>query len=169
MPDRPRTRTLTLRGIRAATLDRFRARARANHRSLNAELLLLLEQAAASRPPLNAVREVAVVPYAGAARTAQSVLDQVDAKALADVCRRRHISWLAIFGSQAMGTARPDSDVDVVVDFEPGMTPGFEIIRVAEELEGLFGGRRVDLVTRRGLAQPLRDHVLSSARTLYGA
>jgi predicted nucleotidyltransferase len=49
------------------------------------------------------------------------------------------------------------------------MTPGFEIIRVAEELEGLFGGRGVDLVTRRGLAQPLRDHVLSSARTLYGA
>jgi hypothetical protein len=59
--------------------------------------------------------------------------------------------------------------VDVLVDFEPGLTPGFGIVRVAEALGPIFGGRRVDLVTRRGLAPRLRDGIVASARALYAA
>jgi predicted nucleotidyltransferase len=93
----------------------------------------------------------------------------VDRAALAAACRRHHIRWLAVFGSRVTGTARPDSDVDVVVDFEPGMTPGFGIGSVAAALQPVLGGARVDLVTRRGLRPPLREHILSGAVVLHGA
>jgi hypothetical protein len=96
-------------------------------------------------------------------------MEPVDQTALADVCRRHHILWLAVFGSFARGEARPDSDVDVVVDFAPGNTPGFGLVRVAEALRPLFGGRRIDLLTRRGLSPRLRGPILSSATTLYAA
>jgi uncharacterized protein len=98
-----------------------------------------------------------------------SLLDVIDRDALAAVCRRYHIGWLAIFGSHARGDASASSDVDVVVEFEPGRTPGLGIIRVADALRRVLGGRRVDLVTRRGLAPRLRDRVLAEARELYAA
>ncbi|MDH3498438.1 MAG: nucleotidyltransferase family protein [Gemmatimonadota bacterium] len=88
---------------------------------------------------------------------------------LAAVCRRHHIRWLAMFGSAARGEARPESDVDLVVEFEPGMTPGFGIVRVAEALRPAFGGRPVDLVTRRGLSPRLRERILADAVPLHGA
>jgi hypothetical protein len=100
---------------------------------------------------------------------ATAIPDAVHRDALAAVCRRHHIRWLAVFGSHARGDARPESDVDVVVDFEPGMTPGLGIVRVAEALRSVFGGRRVDLVTRRGLSPRLRGRVLATALVLYGA
>jgi hypothetical protein len=168
-----RKRTVTIRGVPDVTLKALRARGAANHRSLNGELLVLLEGAAAGsggpRPTL--VRESAAEPYTGTAllEPAAALPDTVDRDALAAVCRRHHIRWLAIFGSHARGDARSDSDVDVVVDFEPGMTPGLAIVRVAEALRPVFGGRRVDLVTRRGLSPRLRERVLATARPLYGA
>jgi uncharacterized protein len=106
---------------------------------------------------------------AAARPAAVSLLDAVDRDALAGVCRRHRIHWLAVFGSHARGDARADSDVDVVVEFAPGMTPGLGMIRVAEALRPVLGDRRVDLVTRRGLAPRLRDRVLSEARELYAA
>jgi uncharacterized protein len=98
-----------------------------------------------------------------------SLDDVIDREALARVCRQHRIRWLAVFGSHARGEARPDSDVDVVVEFAPGATPGLGIIRVADALGPVFGGRRVDLVTRRGLAPRLRDRILSEARELHAA
>jgi uncharacterized protein len=98
-----------------------------------------------------------------------SLLDGIDRDALAAVCRRYHICWLAVFGSHARGDARANSDVDVVVEFEPGRTPGLGIVRVADALRPMLGGRRVDLVTRRGLAPRLRDRILAEARELYAA
>ncbi|MBI4419406.1 MAG: nucleotidyltransferase domain-containing protein [Gemmatimonadetes bacterium] len=95
--------------------------------------------------------------------------DAVDRDALETVCRRHHIRSLAVFGSHAKGNAGPDSDVDVVVDFEPGMTPGLGIETVAEALRPVLGGRRVDLVTRRGLSPRLRERILATAVPLYGA
>jgi uncharacterized protein len=82
------------------------------------------------------------------------------------VCRRYHIRRLDVFGSLADGSAQPYSDADVIVEFEPGRTPGFDIVRIAEALRPVFGGRRVDLHTPRELRR-LRDRV--TARTLYGA
>jgi predicted nucleotidyltransferase/plasmid stability protein len=169
-------RTLTVRGVSDATLDRLRTRAAASRRSLNGELLTILDHAAAgesnrssagARPDL-AVRE-ATPAYAELAERAPNLLANLDTAALTEVCARHHIVWLAVFGSHARGDARPDSDVDVVVDFAPGMTPGFGIVRVADALRPVFGGRRVDLVTRRGLAPRLRDRLLSDARTLHAA
>lgn len=166
-------RTLTVRGISDATLKRLRARASLNRRSLNGELLAILDAVPAQAPrassPVSAVREAATVPYPAEASRSLPRLERVDPEALAEVCRRHHIRWLAVFGSYARGDAGPGSDVDVVVDFSPGRTPGFGMARVAEALRPLFGGRRVDLLTRRGLSPRLRGAILSSARTLHGA
>jgi hypothetical protein len=148
--------------------------AAASRRSLNGELLTILDRAAAGESgpssaapaPDRAVREPTPA-YADPAERAPTVLANVDTAALTEVCARYHIVWLAVFGSHVRGDARPDSDVDVVVDFATGMTPGFGIVRVADALRPVFGGRRVDLVTRRGLAPRLREQILSDARTLH--
>jgi predicted nucleotidyltransferase len=63
----------------------------------------------------------------------------VDAGRLADLCRRYHVAKLELFGSRAKGTARPDSDVDLLVTFEEGQTPGLEFFGMALDLESLFG------------------------------
>lgn len=166
-------RTLTIRGMPDATLKRLRARAAANHRSLNGELLAILDAVPGHAPrassPVSAVREATTMPSAAGASCGLPLIESVDQEALAEVCRRHHIQWLAVFGSHARGDAGPDSDVDVVVDFAPGRTPGFGMVRVAEALRPLFGGRRVDLLTRRGLSPRLRGPILSSARTLHAA
>lgn len=182
-------RTLTIRGVADAVLERLRARAEANRRSLNGEVLAILDRAVAAgepathpahatlphaspphaSPPYATVREPAGVAYGDATQAPVRTLAHVDRDALADVCRRHHVVWLAVFGSVARDDARPDSDVDVVVDFAPGMTPGFGIVRVADALSPVFGGRTVDLVTRAGLATRLREPVLSSAIVMYAA
>ena len=174
------TRTLTVRGVPDVVLRALRASAGANRRSLNGELLSILERAAVERrtpaapapapAPAPGVREAAVEPYVAARQApAPSLLDAVDRDALAAVCRRHHIRWLAAFGSRVTRDARPDSDVDVVVEFAPGMTPGLGIVAVAEALRPVLGGARVDLVTRRGLTAPLRERILAGAVPLYGA
>jgi uncharacterized protein len=188
------TRSLTIRGIPEAVLAHLRARAAARHRSLNGEVLAILTSAAEEAlggSRASAVRETArfydAAPHdtashdtappdaashdAGSHDTAahDSLLDVINRDALAAVCRRHHIRWLAVFGSHARGDASVNSDVDVVVEFEPGRTPGLGIIRVADALRPVLGGRRVDLVTRRGLAPRLRDRILAEARELYAA
>jgi uncharacterized protein len=159
--------TITIRGLTDATLDALRSRAAAARRSLNGELLSILDAAVDSSPPAGnqVIPEPTAQPYA--AVPVSSLLEDVDRAALAATCRRHRITWLAVFGSHARGDARAGSDVDVVVDFAPGATPGFGMVRVAESLAGPFGGRRVDLVTRRGLAPRLRERVLAEARELY--
>lgn len=161
------TRTITVRGVPDAALRALKKAAAANRRSLNGELLELLERAAARRA-VPAVGEAPGPPYrAGPTDAEPSVVDRVEPRALAEVCRRHHIRTLAVFGSQVTGGARSDSDVDVVVEFEEGMTPGLGIVAVADALRPVFGGRRVDLVTRRGLPPRLRDHILATAVPLH--
>jgi predicted nucleotidyltransferase len=86
---------------------------------------------------------------------------------IADFCRRHHIRRLSLFGSVLREDFRPDSDVDVLVEFQPGQTPGWEIVDLEEELSGLFGGRRIDLVNPKYLNPRLRDRVLNSAVVQY--
>jgi len=86
---------------------------------------------------------------------------------LQDYCRRNHIRRLALFGSVPRGEARDDSDLDVLVEFEPGHVPGLAFIRMQDELSQLLGGRRVDLVTPKFLNHRIRERVLAEATVLY--
>lgn len=88
-------------------------------------------------------------------------------KEIADFCRRHHIRKLALFGSVLRDDFRPDSDIDVLVEFEPGQVIGFGILDMEEELSRLFGGRKVDIVQEKYLNRRLRDRVLASAQVQY--
>jgi predicted nucleotidyltransferase len=97
-------------------------------------------------------------------------LASLDETTLARFCRTHGIRRLSLFGSQLKGTARPDSDVDLLVEFEPGRTPGLLGISAMEiELSGLLGGRKVDLRTAADLSRWFRDEVSSSAEVQYAA
>ncbi len=164
-----KSRTITVRGVPDAVLRSLRSAAERGRRSLNSELLVILERAAGAAPEgtpnVGAVRETAVAPYPAPGSPRVS-LDQLR---LAELCRRHHVRSLSLFGSVLRADFGAGSDVDVLVEFEPGMTPGFGIIALEERLSELFGGRRVDLVTRRGLHPRLRDAVLGSAQVVYVA
>jgi predicted nucleotidyltransferase len=86
---------------------------------------------------------------------------------LAEFCRRNHIRRLSLFGSVLRDDFGLGSDIDVLVEFEPGHVPGLRFIRLQDELSGLFGGRRVDLVTPKFLNRRIRDEVLRSAEVQY--
>jgi predicted nucleotidyltransferase len=93
-----------------------------------------------------------------------------DADALATVCRRRRIRRLSLFGSTLTGEARPDSDVDLLVEFEVGAKPGrIGLAEVELELSKLLGGRKVDLRTVEDLSRLFRDEVLHTAEAQYAA
>jgi excisionase family DNA binding protein len=90
--------------------------------------------------------------------------------ALADVCRRHHIRRLSLFGSTLKGTARADSDVDLLVEFEPGAKPSlFDLAKIEGELSNLLAGRRVDLRTPEDLSRYFRDEVVREAEVQYEA
>lgn len=91
----------------------------------------------------------------------------IDREKIADFCRRNHIRQLAVFGSVLRDDFGPDSDVDVLVEFEAGHVPGLAFIRLEQELSRLLGGRRVDLVTPKFLNERIRDRVLSDAEVQY--
>lgn len=87
---------------------------------------------------------------------------------LAELCRRHSIRQLSLFGSSLNGNARSDSDVDLLVEFEPGRTPGFlGLAQIEAELSALVGGRRVDLRTAEDLSHHFRDEVLRTAEVQY--
>jgi predicted nucleotidyltransferase len=94
----------------------------------------------------------------------------IDRKSLGALCLRHHIRRLSLFGSVLRPDFGPDSDVDVLVEFEPGQVPGFFALHAIEtELSNLLAGRKVDLVTQRSLNHRLRDRVLASAQVEYAA
>lgn len=84
-----------------------------------------------------------------------------------EFCRRHHIRKLSLFGSYLRDDFRPDSDIDVLVIFEPGIAVGFRIIDMENELSDLFGGRKVDIVNEKYLNHRLRDRILASAEVQY--
>lgn len=88
---------------------------------------------------------------------------------IADVCRRYRVHELALFGSYQQGTARPDSDVDLLVEFEPDSEVGFiSLSRMSRELSAILN-RQVDLVPKKGLKEAIRLEVLTNAGVLYAA
>jgi predicted nucleotidyltransferase len=93
----------------------------------------------------------------------------VNQKHIAEFCRRRHIQWLAVFGSILRDDFGPDSDIDVLIEFEPGRTPGLAFFDLPDDLSPLFGGKTVDVGTKQGLSRWIRGRVLAEAKVLYDA
>ncbi len=92
----------------------------------------------------------------------------IDRDALAAFCRRHHVRHLAFFGSVLRDDFTPTSDVDVLVEFEPGHVPGLAFFSMERELSGILG-RKVDLNTPGFLSRYFRDQVLAEAETQYVA
>lgn len=90
----------------------------------------------------------------------------VSLEALEAFCRRHHIRKLSLFGSALRQDFGPDSDLDILVEFEPGHTPGLAFFGMRDELSELLG-RRVDLNTPAFLSRYFRQDVLESARVQY--
>jgi predicted nucleotidyltransferase len=93
----------------------------------------------------------------------------IEPSKLAAFCEANGIRKLSLFGSQLHGTARPDSDIDLLVEFYPDRIPGFfGIARMERELSEMVEGRKVDLKTPMGLSRYFRDQVLREALPQYG-
>jgi hypothetical protein len=87
---------------------------------------------------------------------------------IAEFCRKHRIRRLAFFGSVLRDDFRPDSDVDVLVEFEPGQTPGWEFFSIERKLSAILA-RKVDLNTKGFLGKYVRDRVLREAQIVYDA
>lgn len=94
----------------------------------------------------------------------------IDREVLAAFCRRYQIRKLSLFGSTLKGTNHPDSDVDLLVEFEPDAAPSLLTMAEIElELSPLLGGRKVDLRTPGDLSRHFRDDVVRTAELQYDA
>ena len=97
---------------------------------------------------------------------------EIPREKLVEFCRKHHIRKLALFGSVLRDDFGPDSDVDVLVEFEPGHTPGFAFITIQDELKAILK-REVDLLTFKSIESSRnyirRAAILSSAREVYVA
>jgi predicted nucleotidyltransferase len=92
---------------------------------------------------------------------------RIEKNRLADFCHKHHVRRLALFGSVLRSDFRPDSDIDVLLEFSPGHTPGFfALSAMQEELTALLG-RAVDLRTPEDLSRYFRDEVLAEAEVQY--
>ena len=93
---------------------------------------------------------------------------EISPAALAAFCASHHVARLSLFGSVLHGRDQPASDVDLLVEFEPGKAPGFFALATMEqELSGLLGGRKVDLRTANDLSRHFRDAVIAEAEVQF--
>ena len=87
---------------------------------------------------------------------------------IADFCRRNRIRKLSLFGSALKDQLRKDSDIDLLVEFQPGEAPSLlDLARMERELSTVLDGRKVDLRTLNELSRYFRDEVLSTASVQY--
>ena len=87
---------------------------------------------------------------------------------IAEFCRRNHIRRLAVFGSALRADFDEESDIDILVEFDPQHIPGlFGIARLERELSALWGGRKVDLRTPEDLSRYFRQQVIQEAEVQY--
>src|SRR5437870_722125 len=95
---------------------------------------------------------------------------QIPNDKIAAFCRAHHIRKLSLFGSVLRSDFRPDSDIDILVEFEPTHTPGYlGMVRLQRELSGILEGKTVDLRTPRELSKYFRQDVLNTAAVHYAA
>ncbi len=94
----------------------------------------------------------------------------IDPATLTQFCRAHRIGRLALFGSQLKGTAKPESDIDLLVEFLPEARPTlFDMAQMEIELSRTLGGRKVDLRTPQDLSRYFRDEVVRTAQVQYVA
>ncbi len=94
----------------------------------------------------------------------------VEPTKLAELCQWHQIGKLSLFCPTLKGTARPDSNVDLLVEFAPGSrTTLFDMAQIEIELSQLLGGRKVDLRTAEDLSRYFRDEVVRTAKPQYVA
>jgi len=93
---------------------------------------------------------------------------EVNKKEIERFCRRHRIRRLALFGSVLRDDFGPDSDIDVLVEFEDGHVPGLAFFAMESELARILG-RKVDLNTPQFLSRHFRDEVLAEAEDQYAA
>jgi len=92
---------------------------------------------------------------------------EIPKEKIAEFCKRNHILKLSLFGSVLHGDFRPDSDIDLLVEFDPDHIPGFfKLAHMERELSGIMG-KKVDLRTPHELSKYFRDEVLSEAEVQY--
>jgi predicted nucleotidyltransferase len=95
------------------------------------------------------------------------ILKEAEAE-IAAFCVKHHIYRLSLFGSQLEGRADPESDIDLLVEFDHGQEPGLlGIAEMERELSALLGGRTVDLRTPKDLSRYFRDKVIRSSKVQY--
>ena len=83
-------------------------------------------------------------------------------------CKKNHIKKLAFFGSFLRDDFRSESDIDILVEFERGHTPGFfDLVRMEEQLSRFFKGKEIDLRTPNDLSRYFREKVIRDAEVLY--
>ncbi len=82
-----------------------------------------------------------------------------------EICRRNDVSFCALFGSFARGEANAESDIDLLVSFSK--PKGYNFLDAAFEIEEVLG-RKVDLITEKGLSKHVRDYVYKDLQVLYG-
>jgi predicted nucleotidyltransferase len=115
-------------------------------------------------------RVVGAGPGTHSAREPTARRLNLDEGVLKQFCERHRIRKLSLFGSELKGTARPDSDIDLLVEFLPEVKPTyFDLAEIEIELSELLGGRKVDLRTPAELSRYFRDQVLSEAQVQYVA
>ena len=89
-------------------------------------------------------------------------------QAIAEFCRRHGIRRLSLFGSVLRDDFRPDSDIDVLVEFHPDKVVGWEIVSIEDELSNLFGsGHQVDMINPKYIIRQLKDRILGSSQVVY--
>lgn len=92
----------------------------------------------------------------------------VSSAQIAAFCQRWNVIEFALFGSVLRDDFTPESDIDVLVEFEEGVRLGYRYFAIQEELAALLG-RKVDLLTPDGLSKYFRDEVLHQAQVVYDA
>jgi len=94
---------------------------------------------------------------------------EISSERIAEFCTRHRIRPLALFGSVLRPDFQPESDVDVLVEFDLGAAVGFfGLARLERELSTILGGRRVDLRTPLDLSKYFRDSVIGEAYIIHG-
>lgn len=93
---------------------------------------------------------------------------EVPENRISEFCIAHHIKSLSFFGSVLRDDFRKNSDIDVLVEFEMGYTPGFfKLLEMEEELSSILGNRKIDLRTPEDLSRHFRDNVLREKEVCY--